>query len=59
MRKVVNFYKGLPNGHAPPARATGYQARHFDGDNSSMTPLYHVIGGVFLLAYTIDYQFHL
>ncbi|KAF9574743.1 hypothetical protein BGW38_008293 [Lunasporangiospora selenospora] len=59
MAKVVNFYKGLPTGPAPASRSSGYQARHFDGKNSDMVPYYHVIAGVFLLSYTIDYQFHL
>ncbi|KAF9277345.1 hypothetical protein BGZ70_007270 [Mortierella alpina] len=59
MAKVVNFYKGLPNGPAPASRSSGYQARHFDGNNSSLTPLFQVIGAVFVLSYTIDYHFHL
>ncbi|KAG0199030.1 hypothetical protein BGX28_007621 [Mortierella sp. GBA30] len=59
MAKVVNFYKGLPNGPAPAASSSGYQARHFDGKNSSMTPVFQTIGAVFVLSYTIDYHFHL
>ncbi|KAF9353721.1 hypothetical protein BGX34_011409, partial [Mortierella sp. NVP85] len=59
MAKVVNFYKGLPNGPAPAARSSGYQARRFDGKNASMTPVFQAIGGIFLISYTIDYQFHL
>ncbi|KAF9170800.1 hypothetical protein BGX21_000382 [Mortierella sp. AD011] len=59
MAKVVNFYKGLPSGPAPAARSTGYKARNFDGKNSNMTPVFQTIGGIFLLSYTIDYQFHL
>ncbi|KAG0247304.1 hypothetical protein BG011_001705 [Mortierella polycephala] len=59
MAKVVNFYKGLPNGPAPPSRSSGYQARYFDGKNSSMTPVYHAIAAIFVISYTIDYQFHL
>ncbi|KAG0234411.1 ATP synthase f chain, mitochondrial precursor [Actinomortierella wolfii] len=59
MAKVVDFYKGLPNGAGPAAKSTGYKARHFDGKNSSMTPVFQTIAGVFVLSYTIDYQFHL
>jgi hypothetical protein len=59
MAKVVNFYKGLPSGAAPAARSSGYQARHFDGNNASMAPVFQAIGGIFLISYTIDYQFHL
>ena len=59
MAKVVNFYKGLPNGAAPGGKATGYKARHFDGKNSDMTPVFQTIGAVFVLSYTIDYHFHL
>jgi len=59
MAKVVNFYKGLPNGPAPAARSSGYQARYFDGKNSSMTPVFQTIAVVFALSYTIDYHFHL
>lgn len=59
MAKVVNFYKGLPNGPAPAARSSGYQARHFDGKNSDMTPVFQTIAAVFALSYTIDYHFHL
>ncbi|KAF9302940.1 ATP synthase f chain, mitochondrial precursor [Mortierella antarctica] len=59
MAKVVNFYKGLPNGSAPSGKATGYKARHFDGKNADMTPVFQTIGAVFVLSYTIDYHFHL
>lgn len=59
MAKVVKFYKGLPNGPAPASRSSGYQARHFDGKNSDMTPVFQTIAAVFVLSYTIDYHFHL
>ncbi|KAG0352497.1 mitochondrial F1-F0 ATP synthase subunit F of fungi-domain-containing protein [Gamsiella multidivaricata] len=59
MAKVVRFYKGLPNGSAPTTRSTGYKARHFDGKNSDMTPVFQTMAVIFAISYTIDYQFHL
>lgn len=31
-----------------------YKARYFDGENASGAPFLHVIGGLFLIGYTID-----
>ncbi|KAI1319631.1 hypothetical protein EDD11_003624 [Mortierella claussenii] len=59
MAKVVKFYKGLPNGPAPAAPSSSYQARYFDGNNASMTPVFHAVAGIFVISYTLDYHFHL
>ncbi|PRQ71825.1 Mitochondrial F1-F0 ATP synthase subunit F of fungi-domain containing protein, partial [Rhodotorula toruloides] len=64
MAKVVEFYSALPKGPAPKKRVGAspfarYKARYFDGPNASAAPFLHVIGGLFLLGYTIDYNMHL
>ncbi|ORX62055.1 hypothetical protein DM01DRAFT_1365409 [Hesseltinella vesiculosa] len=63
MTDLVAFYKRLPKGQAEPIKASGvwgrYKARYIDGDNASITPFLHLIGGIFVIGYTIDYHFHL
>ncbi|KAK9455677.1 ATP synthase subunit F, mitochondrial [Dipodascopsis uninucleata] len=63
LTSVVDFYKGLPRGKVPETKPSGlvgrYKAKYVDGDNSSGKPLVHLIIAVFLISYTIDYQFHL
>ncbi|KAN0069030.1 putative mitochondrial f1f0 atp synthase subunit F [Elaphomyces granulatus] len=62
MNRVVNFYARLPRGAAPEPTPSGllerYQARYF-GNNSSPMPLVHVIGGLMLLGYGMNYYYHL
>ncbi|PGH01515.1 F-type H+-transporting ATPase subunit F [Blastomyces parvus] len=62
MERIVGFYEKLPRGAAPEIKPTGllgrYQARYF-GKNPSAMPLIHVIGGLMLLGYSMDYYFHL
>ncbi|CDH50536.1 hypothetical protein RO3G_01118 [Lichtheimia corymbifera JMRC:FSU:9682] len=63
LAQLVAFYKNLPKGTAEPAKPSGlwgrYKARYIDGENASVTPLLHLIFGVFVAGYTIDYHFHL
>ncbi|CEI95039.1 hypothetical protein RMCBS344292_09240 [Rhizopus microsporus] len=53
----------LPKGAVEAPKPSGpwgrYKARYIDGDNASVTPLLHLIFGVFVVGYTIDYHFHL
>ncbi|GAA6017228.1 hypothetical protein JCM10207_002577 [Rhodosporidiobolus poonsookiae] len=64
MNTVVGFYSALPKGPAA-AKKVGlsplarYKARYFDGPNASAAPFLHVIVGMFLVGYTIDYNMHL
>ncbi|EEH22561.2 hypothetical protein PABG_04772 [Paracoccidioides brasiliensis Pb03] len=62
MERIVGFYEKLPRGPAPEIKPTGllgrYQARYF-GKNPSAMPIIHVIGGLILLGYSMDYYFHL
>lgn len=49
----------LPKGAAPKKNVgmsplARYKARYFDGENASGAPFLHVIGGLFLVGYTID-----
>ncbi|KAI8875673.1 hypothetical protein K501DRAFT_263410 [Backusella circina FSU 941] len=61
--QLVDFYKKLPKGTVQAVKPSGpfarYKARYIDGDNASVTPLLHLIFGVFVVGYTIDYHFHL
>ncbi|KAI7874965.1 hypothetical protein K492DRAFT_232373 [Lichtheimia hyalospora FSU 10163] len=63
LAQLVAFYKNLPKGAVEPAKPSGlwgrYKARYIDGDNASVTPLLHLIFGVFVAGYSIDYHFHL
>ncbi|CAO3667088.1 unnamed protein product [Rhizopus stolonifer] len=63
INSLVSFYKTLPKGTVEAAKPSGpwgkYKARYIDGDNASVTPLLHLIFGVFAVGYTIDYHFHL
>ncbi|KAI8976851.1 mitochondrial F1-F0 ATP synthase subunit F of fungi-domain-containing protein [Pilobolus umbonatus] len=60
---LVDFYKKLPKGVAEATKPSGpwarYKARYIDGENASVTPLLHLIFGVFVVGYSIDYHFHL
>lgn len=53
----------MPKGTVEAAKPSGpwgrYKARYIDGENASVTPLIHLIFGVFAIGYTIDYHFHL
>jgi len=55
---LVDFYSKLPKGHAT-STVGGLKARFFDGRNASGIPLVSLIGGLFLIGYTIDYNMHL
>ncbi|KAJ7669642.1 mitochondrial F1-F0 ATP synthase subunit F of fungi-domain-containing protein [Mycena rosella] len=55
---LVEFYSKLPKGHAP-ARMGGLKGRFFSGKNASAAPVLALIGGLFLIGYTMDYQLHL
>jgi hypothetical protein len=52
---LVDFYSKLPKGHAP-ARFGGIKGRFFSGKNASAGPALAIIGGLFLIGYTMDYQ---
>ncbi|KAJ7836249.1 mitochondrial F1-F0 ATP synthase subunit F of fungi-domain-containing protein [Mycena olivaceomarginata] len=56
---LVAFYYKLPKGPAPVPAIRGLKARFFSGKNASATPVLGLIGGVFLVGYTLDYQLHL
>lgn len=53
---LVAFYYKLPKGPAPAPAIRGLKARFFSGKNASATPVLGLIGGVFLVGYTLDYQ---
>ncbi|KAJ7358522.1 mitochondrial F1-F0 ATP synthase subunit F of fungi-domain-containing protein [Mycena olivaceomarginata] len=55
---LVDFYSKLPKGPAP-ARFGGLKGRFFSGKNASGAPVLALIGGIFLIGYTLDYQLHL
>ncbi|ORY81547.1 putative mitochondrial F1F0 ATP synthase subunit F [Protomyces lactucae-debilis] len=57
MTRVVSFYKALPRGAA--AKQTGWKARNIDGKNPSGMPMIYLIGGLFVIGYSLDYAFHL
>ncbi|KAK7046388.1 ATP17 subunit F of the F0 sector of mitochondrial F1F0 ATP synthase [Favolaschia claudopus] len=55
---LVDFYSKLPKGRAP-SRFGGIKGRFFAGKNASAGPALAIIGGIFLIGYTLDYQMHL
>ncbi|BFZ56638.1 ATP synthase f chain, mitochondrial precursor [Savitreella phatthalungensis] len=57
MTRVVSFYKALPRGPAP--KQTGYVATNIHGDKPSGKPMLYLMGGLFLIGYSIDYALHL
>lgn len=64
MADVVAFYKQLPSGPAPAAKASSnpfskYKAAYFDGDNASGKPLVHLAVAVITLGYIWEYNSHL
>ncbi|KAJ6612402.1 mitochondrial F1-F0 ATP synthase subunit F of fungi-domain-containing protein [Mycena sp. CBHHK59/15] len=56
---LVAFYSKLPKGPAPAPAMCGLKGRWFRGKNASAAPVLGLIGGLFLIGYTIDYQMHL
>ncbi|KAJ6502764.1 mitochondrial F1-F0 ATP synthase subunit F of fungi-domain-containing protein [Mycena vitilis] len=56
---LVSFYSKLPKGPAPVPAMRGIKARWFSGKNASAAPVLGLIGGLFLIGYTLDYQLHL
>ncbi|KAJ7120727.1 mitochondrial F1-F0 ATP synthase subunit F of fungi-domain-containing protein [Mycena crocata] len=56
---LVTFYSKLPQGRARAAAMMGLKARYFSGKNASAAPVVALIGGLFLIGYTIDYNLHL
>ncbi|WVR05660.1 hypothetical protein IAU60_002682 [Kwoniella sp. DSM 27419] len=58
--QVIDFYSKLPKGAKPASeRAGGLRGRYFEGKNASGKPLLAVVGSLFLIGYTIDYNMHL
>ncbi|KAJ7882031.1 mitochondrial F1-F0 ATP synthase subunit F of fungi-domain-containing protein [Mycena olivaceomarginata] len=55
---LVDFYSKLPKLPAP-ARFRGLKGRFFSSKNASGAPVLALIGGIFLIGYTLDYQLHL
>ncbi|KAJ6523227.1 mitochondrial F1-F0 ATP synthase subunit F of fungi-domain-containing protein, partial [Mycena vulgaris] len=55
---LVSFYSTLPKGPAPTPAMRGLKARFFSGKNASAGPVLGLIGGLFLIGYTMDYQQH-
>ncbi|KAJ6538197.1 mitochondrial F1-F0 ATP synthase subunit F of fungi-domain-containing protein, partial [Mycena vulgaris] len=55
---LVSFYSVLPKGPAPTPAIRGLKARFFSGKNASAGPVLVLIGGLFLIGYTWDYQQH-
>ncbi|KAK2746052.1 hypothetical protein FQN57_003392 [Myotisia sp. PD_48] len=62
MERVSDFYARLPRGAAPEVKSSGlvakYGARYF-GKNSSSAPLIHLLVGLALMGYSIQYVTHL
>ncbi|KAJ7144341.1 mitochondrial F1-F0 ATP synthase subunit F of fungi-domain-containing protein [Mycena epipterygia] len=56
---LVAFYSKLPKGRAPVPAVRGIKERFFSGKNASAAPVLALIGGLFLVGYTMDYQLHL
>ncbi|KAJ6492625.1 hypothetical protein DFH09DRAFT_840180, partial [Mycena vulgaris] len=52
---LVSFYSALPKGPAPIPAIRGLKARFFSGKNASAGPVLGLIGGLFLIGYTLDY----
>ncbi|CCE65085.1 hypothetical protein TPHA_0J02650 [Tetrapisispora phaffii CBS 4417] len=63
INKVVDFYKRLPQGSQPAAAPNGlvarYKAKYFDGDNAGLKPVVHLVAGILVLGYSMEYYFHL
>ncbi|KAJ7702750.1 mitochondrial F1-F0 ATP synthase subunit F of fungi-domain-containing protein [Mycena rosella] len=55
---LVSFYSALPKGPAALPAMHGLKARFFSGKNASAAPVLGLIGGLFLVGYTMDYQQH-
>ncbi|KAJ7910416.1 mitochondrial F1-F0 ATP synthase subunit F of fungi-domain-containing protein [Mycena leptocephala] len=55
---LVAFYSKLPKGPAPVPAIRGLKSRFFTGKNASAGPALALIGGLFLVGYTMDYQQH-
>ncbi|KAJ7476604.1 mitochondrial F1-F0 ATP synthase subunit F of fungi-domain-containing protein, partial [Mycena latifolia] len=53
---LVAFYSKLPKGPAPASAMRGLKGRYFSGKNASAAPVLALIGGIFLIGYTVDYQ---
>ncbi|KAJ7775951.1 mitochondrial F1-F0 ATP synthase subunit F of fungi-domain-containing protein [Mycena maculata] len=56
---LVQFYSKLPKGPALTPAILGLKTRYFSGKNASAAPVLALIGGLFLIGYTMDYQLHL
>ncbi|KAJ7049876.1 mitochondrial F1-F0 ATP synthase subunit F of fungi-domain-containing protein [Mycena amicta] len=56
---LVSFYSKLPKGPAPKPAMSGIKGRWFSGKNASAKPVLALIGGLWLIGYTLDYQLHL
>ncbi|KAJ6567925.1 mitochondrial F1-F0 ATP synthase subunit F of fungi-domain-containing protein [Mycena vulgaris] len=56
---LVSFYSALPKSPASTPAIRGLKARFFSGKNASAGPVLGLIGGLFLIGYTLDYQLHL
>ncbi|KAJ6538229.1 hypothetical protein DFH09DRAFT_930656 [Mycena vulgaris] len=54
VRPCFPAYSALPKGPAPAIR--GLKARFFSGKNASAGPMLSLIGGLFWMGYTLDYQ---
>ncbi|KAJ7511944.1 hypothetical protein B0H11DRAFT_1638006, partial [Mycena galericulata] len=52
---LVAFYSKLPKGPAPIPAFRGIKARWFSGKNVSAEPVLGMVGGLFLVGYTLDY----
>ncbi|KAF7292220.1 ATP synthase subunit f, mitochondrial [Mycena indigotica] len=53
---LVSFYSKLPKGRAPAPAVAGVKGRLFSGKNASAKPVLALIGGLWLVGYTLDYQ---
>ncbi|KAJ7121699.1 hypothetical protein C8R44DRAFT_550235, partial [Mycena epipterygia] len=52
---LVAFYSKLQKGPAPVPAIRGLKPRFFAGKNASARPALALIGGLFLVGYTMDY----
>ncbi|KAJ7215942.1 mitochondrial F1-F0 ATP synthase subunit F of fungi-domain-containing protein [Mycena pura] len=56
---LVAFYSKLPKGPSPVSAVRGVKARWFSGKSASAKPVLALIGGLWLIGYSLDYQLHL
>ncbi|CED83713.1 ATPeFF, ATP17 [Phaffia rhodozyma] len=59
MDRVIEFYTKLPKGRAPNAQQYTGLSKFVNGKNATGKPIVALVGGLFVLGYTIQYFNHL